>query len=847
MQVNERQQQVEELFHAALHLKAGERDAYLRRECFGDEPLRHEVESLIEALERRPNYIEEPQISFVMQALSREAEGALVGRSVGQYKILRLLGRGGMGNVYLAEDARLKRKVALKFIAPALVDDEWAKAQLVNEAQAVVNLGENQNICAVYAIEEIGGHDFIAMQYVEGQTLDSLMRERPLGAVRILDVVEQIACALSAAHAHSIIHRDIKPQNVVVTEGGQVKVLDFGLANLTLPARPAAGDFGDTGEGHDEGAKPLIGTVAYMSPEQARGEALDARSDIFSLGIVLYEMLAGRHPFKRGSGEEILAAIKAADAPPIKGLATGLPGALYRVARRCLAKERERRYQTADELLRDLCRMRVGARWVHYALPVAAFVLLLAAGAGFVYSRRVMPRTVAVWPVVNASGDPDAAFLSVGLTRSLAGKLSNLPRLHVRSPADSNGDNGVDAVSFGRALGAEAVLVNDIVRQDGGLRLQTSLVSVADGETLWQESNALDFAETQKLQDRLALKTAYGLRMWLSGEEEQRLLRHQTDNPEALRLYLLGQHHWTRRDQRNMRAAIDLFERAVELDPLYAQAHAALADSYMFLPTVAFGPERTADMIEKARASAKKAVELAPLLCETHTSLGVILMKYDWDWRRAEEEFRRAIELNPDYSPAHLWYSNLLMVTGRFEEAVRESERNKALDPFSAPAVLNVGRAYYFARRYDVAARYCKEVLDRQPQSQSALYILGASYLQEGRYREGIETLEKLSAMNPLFAAAPLGYAYGKVGRRSDALRILNALPELSKGQPVPAQEKAIISIGLNDRDAAFAYLEDAYRERFASLISLTVEPLFDDLRPDPRYADLARRMNLRP
>lgn len=844
MQVNERQQQVEELFHAALHLKAEERSAYLTQECVGDEPLRREVESLIQALERRPNFIEDPQVSIVMRALSLKSVGALVGHSVGHYKILRLLGHGGMGTVYLAEDGRLKRKVALKFITPALVGDNWARAQLVNEAQAVVNLEDHQNICAVYAIEEIDEHSFIAMQYVEGQTLDSLIRERPLKPERVLEVVEQIASALSAAHAHAIIHRDIKPQNVIVTPRGQVKVLDFGLANPTLPARPAAEDVGGAGEGQSGLGGPLLGTVAYMSPEQARGETLDARSDIFSLGIVLYELLTGHHPFKRERGEDILAAIKTADAPPVKRLATGLPRALYRVARRCLAKKREQRYQTADELLRDLHKLRGSSRLTRYVLPAAALTLLLASGAGFVYLRRAMPRTLAVRPVVNASGDQNAEFLSAGLTRNLVSKLSHLPRLHVRAPTVSNGDQGDDDVAFGRALGAEAVLVNTIIREEGALRLQTSLVSADGGEPLWQETNPLDLAEIQKLLDRLALKTASGLGMWLSTDEEQRLLRHQTDNPEALRLYLLGQHHWTRRD---IRAAINFFERAVDIDPLFAQAHAALADSYMFLPTVAYGPERTADMIEKARASAKKAVELSPLLCETHTSLGVILMKYDWDWRRAEEAFRHAIKLNPDYSPARFGYSNLLMVTGRFEEAIRESEHNKALDPFSAPAIINVGRAHYFAGQYDVAVRYCNEVLDKQPENESALYILGASYLQQGRYRDGIETLEKLYSLNPLYAAAPLGYAYGKVGQRADALRILTALPELSKGRPVPAQEKAIISIGLNDKDAAFMYLEEAYRERFASLISLAVEPLFDDLRTDPRYHDLAGRLNLHP
>ncbi|MDQ3918332.1 MAG: protein kinase, partial [Acidobacteriota bacterium] len=758
-------------------------------------------------------------------------------------EILRLLGRGGMGDVYLALDSRLKRKVALKFISRALANDEWGKAQLAKEAQAVVNLEDHQNICAVYAIEEIDGYNFIAMQYVEGQTLDALIKSGPLPPRRALDLAEQVASALSAAHANALIHRDVKPQNVMVADGGQVKVLDFGLANLTPPP-DAPGS-----PGRDRGARsaPLLGTVTYMSPEQSRGEPLDPRSDIFSFGIVLYEMLCRRHPFKRERAEETLDAIKTAAPPALRRLSPGLARGLYRVARRCMAKQREQRYQTADELLHDLRRLRSVVRLRRYALAAAALALLVASFSAFAYLRYTTAHTLAILPVVNASGDQAADFLSTGLTKDLAGKLSRLSRLRVRAPSSANSEDGGDAVGFGRALQAEAVLVNTVVRRDEGLKLQTSLVNVSDGATMWQETNSLDVSDLRATQNRLALKTASSLHMWLSRDEERVLTRHETDNPEALRLYLLGQHYLTRRDQNNIKTAIGLFEKATELDPLYAQAHAALADAYMFLPTVAFGPERTADVIDKARASAKKAIELSPLLCEAHTSLGVILLKYDWNWKGAEEEFRRAIELNPDYSPAHFAYSNLLMITGRYEEAIRESERNKALDPFSPPAILNVGRAHYFARRYDDAITYCNQVLDKQPQNESALYVLGASYLQKGRYHKGIEALERLYSVNPLFAAAPLGYAYGKVRRRAEALRILGALPELSKGRPVPAQEKAIISIGLNDRDRAFMYLEQAYNERFSSLISLSVEPLFDDIRADPRYADLARRMNLRP
>ncbi|HYN84136.1 MAG TPA: protein kinase [Pyrinomonadaceae bacterium] len=848
---------VEELFHEALQLDAAERGDYLRRACSGDETLRREVESLVTSYESQQSFIERPALSLGMKVISEGRRESLAGRTIGHYKILRPLGRGGMGEVYLAEDTRLEREVALKFLANRFFDDEWAREQLTKEARAVAKL-QHENICAVHGIEELGGHDFIVMQYAEGETLGELMRRAPLPTGRAIDLAEQMAKALAAAHARGVVHRDIKPHNVVVTPEGQAKVLDFGLAKFVRREEELAGALADPSQTSTAGL--VIGTVAYMSPEQVRAEEVDARTDIFSFGIVLYEMVCGANPFAREGVEEILRAIKEDEpAPPAEHL-TGAREALRRVALRCLEKERGRRFQTAGQLLEALREVPraderasapglVGRR--KFVLAVVALLLVACATLAF-YFRRPTTHALAVMPFANETGDEGVDYLSEGLTQNMTRELGQLSELRVRPPhavaeysRERGGAGNFDAAQAARDLGVESVLVGKLVRRGDALMLDVALVKADAGTWLWEQSFAVRTAEVLTLQEQLTRQVAEALRLSLPGDDAQKLARRPTDNPEALRLYMLGQYYWTRRDQTNIRTAIANFERAVELDPLFAQAHAALADSYVFLPTVAFGTERTSDMIAKARAAAKRAVEIDNLLCEAHTSLGVIMLRYDWDWTGAEAEFRKAIELKPDSAPAHYWYSQLLMITGRADESLRVSETHRTLDPFSPPAALNVARAHYFAREYGRAVEVCREVLAKHPDSESGLYILGLALWHQGRGREAVETLERLHAKNPLYASAALGHVYGRSGRTNDALAVLAWLDRQPEGQPVPALERAIIYIGLGDMDKAFAHLEKAYAERFSSLISIKVEPLFDDLRADPRFLDLARRMDL--
>lgn len=862
MDATNRWRRLEELFHAASQLEGAERTQYLSDECGSDEALRREVESLVEASESGHSFIERPAISLGLKLLSDGLAASLLGQSVGHYSVVRRLGRGGMGEVYLAEDSVLERSVALKFIS----DGGRAKDQLMKEARAVARL-ENPNICAVYGVEEIGDLNFIVMQYIEGETLAALLRSERLQLGRTLDLSEQIVSALAAAHDRGIIHRDVKPQNMIVTTEGQIKVLDFGLAKFVQQQHPNSEQAREA-LSHTAQVSSVVGTVAYMSPEQTRGEELDARSDIFSFGIVLCEMLSGVNPFLRETYDETLAAIRNEEAA-CEGLPAELSDSLTRIIRKCLAKEPALRYETAGQLLRELRGLRGGGRverraatppprrfdrtrthLKYYAVAVLALVCLLLTGAGFVYVKSSRIHTLAILPITNKSQDPRADYLSEGLTRNLSDKFSYLPRLKVRalSVISLNTGEATEVAQIGRVLEADAVLTGQIINRSGSLQLHLSLLKTTDASQSWERTFDLGAVDLFVLQDQITREVTSNLGLWLIGDENRLLAKRQTNSEEALNLYMRGRRYWSlKRDRENIQAAIELFDRAIELDPAFAKAYTGLADSYVLMSNVAYGPMRTKEAMDKARWAARQALEIDESLPEAHTSMGVIKFRYDWEWEQSEQLFRRAIVLDPEYAPAHYWYSNLLAVSGRFEEALRESETAKALDPYSPVSAMNYGRMLYYARRYDEAAEYFRKLLGERPDYPQFQHLMGLILLQQGRYPEAIAVLEKMHEPNPRFAAAALGFAYGKAGRLVEAAGILRELDEFNRKEPMPSLEKALVYIGTGDKDAAFAQLEDAYKERFASLAYLRIDPLYDDLRSEPRFADLIRRVNVKP
>src|ERR1044072_4244068 len=677
---------VEELFHNATQLGVAEPDEYLARECAGDEALRREVESLVTAFESNRSFMERPLVSQGLRVLYNGTSGSLTGSSFGHYKISRMLDGGGMGGeVYLAEDCRLERPVALKFISNNYAGDEWAREQMMKEARAVARL-EHPHICQVYGVEEIDGHHFIVMQYVEGETLAALMRRGRLSSERVAELAEQIAGALAFAHARGVIHLDVKPQNIMVTAEGEAKVLDFGLAKFVRPQRGE----GIGGEDPRQTVYVLgaVGTPAYMSPEQARAEELDFRSDIFSFGVVLYEMLSGRNPFLRATVAETMTAIISEEPPPVPS-----SGALGELALRCLTQERGRRNESAELIVRKLRGVRANGAGVpsglarfpalrrHARSVVAsalALLLLLSVLTGYAYRRLLQEHTLAVLPITNQSGDPGTDYLSEGFTRSLFDKFSYLPRLRVRLPSvvPPERSERPELAKIGRELKVEAVLSGRVFKEGQTLLLQLNLLRADDAALVWEETFNLGAANTLTLQDEISREVTSRLGMWLPGGE---LYRRQTDIEEALPLYMHGRTEWSqRKNPDSLQKAIEYFEQAVIKDPSFAKAYAGLADCYVLRSNVAYGPTTTKEAMEKAGYNARKAVEAGNSLPESHTSLGMVKMRYEGEWAGAEREFRRAIELDPDYAPAHYSYSNLLAVLGRFEEAIREAEVAKS-------------------------------------------------------------------------------------------------------------------------------------------------------------------------
>ncbi|MET0621350.1 MAG: protein kinase [Pyrinomonadaceae bacterium] len=859
------EQQVRGLFDIALQLGAEERVAYLTRECAGDENLRREVDSLIGAYEGHAGFLEQPAWSLGMRVLSSDTAEDLTGRTVGSFNILRLLGRGGMGDVYLAEDTQLGRKVALKFLSSKLAHSQWAKRQFAKEAQAVAML-DHPNICTVHGFEEADDYRFIVMQYVEGKSLDQLIPDSGRTPEDAFSLAVKIASALTAAHAHGIIHCDIKPSNVMVTAEGKLKVLDFGLARLVQQRRDGAGGGPSPSSSLRRGFIP--GTVAYMSPEQLRGQKLDYLTDIFSFGVVLYELIGGRNPFTHDSEAETISAILTGQPEPPR-VGGQLARELHRVARKCLAKEKERRYQSFSELLSDLEALpkRGGVRKRRYpnvrAAAAAVMLLLLITVAAFAYGYMTRTRVIAVLPIANETGDAKLDDLGPGMSENIINKLTGLSGLRVKpyTAVKDYGGRQNDLREVGRALGADAVVVGRFISTaDGTPGLQMVMIDSDSGAQLWGSVYTMELAEVYHIEDDISRHLISKLELWPLRDEAVRanvararnpapsMNAVRTRNPHASEQFMLGQYFWRLRNKENIKKAIEHFEEAIRFDPLYAQAYAGLAECFVLMNTVHYGEMSTEDAMAKAEWAAKHAVKLDDTLPDTHTSLGLVQMKFHWDWQAAEREFKRAIEIDPEFAPAHYQYSSLLALTRRFPEAVAEGELARKFDPFSSAAKMNYCRIFYYAHDADRALPCFEGLVKEEPGYKNHRYMLGLVYLSREAYPEAIAVLEKLYGEDRRLTGSALGYAYGVAGRRADALRVLSEMEQLQSGNShIPPQEFAIIHMGLGDREKAFAFFGQAAAARFGPLAGINVDPLFDRLRPDPRFAALLSALNFPP
>lgn len=841
---------VEEIFHGALDLDTNARRLHFATFSPSDEWLVKEVQSLLSAYDLCPDTLEQNAFELGLAVLEAPPEDLLTGQTIGFYKVLDLLGRGGMGDVYLAEDLRLGRKVALKFLSAAFSNDAWAKRQLVHEAKAVAML-DHKNICPVYGYEEIDDHRFIVMQYVDGVSLAELISSRQFEPKSLPVFALEIAEAIAEAHAHGIIHRDIKPGNIMIAPDGHLKVLDFGLAKFI--------DKNDrldkSGANLNHRTRPglILGTIGYMSPEQLKAEKLDFRSDIFSIGTVLYELITGAHPFSKESDAETISAILENRSPIDQGASSRMPAGLGRVVKKCLAKEKENRYQSASELVLDLQQPEPRhARKLssfYWRILVSALLLLVIV-AGFLYFlRNDQAYSMAVLPYQNQTGDAGFDYLADGIADSLTTKLASygkvrLKAIPVRSPS---AETNVDPIAVGRENAVDLVLTGNIIRQNDQLILRTDVLDVRTGVAVRGWKLPFQLSDLPELEAKVSDELFAGLK--INGSTAKTPLRPSgafTENGEAFRQYLIGRYYWKKRDKENIKLAIAAFDRAIELDPGYSRPYSGLADSYVLLSLVAYGTIPTKDAMTRARAAARQALEIDPYDAPAHTSLGIILTRYEWNWAEAEKEFRLSIQTDPDYPAAHYWYSDLLAVVGRSDESIAEAKKAKDLDPFSPLVNFNLGRTFYYARQYDRALEVLSDPSSSGLADKKTRYMMGLVYIQKGMYRDAQKIFEDVSAENRLFGAAALGYTYAMLGRRDDALELISELRQTSADNYVPPQEIAIIYIGLHDKENAIRYLNDSFKERHPALVSLKVEPLFDALRTEAGFNDLLHGMGLK-
>ena len=854
--------EIEEIFHQAMEVRAEERSVYLDRACSDDKNLRGEVDSLISAYESNSGLLDEAAVTLAMKVLGSTSVESMAGKEVGPYKILNLLGQGGMGAVYLAENRRVNKKVALKFLSAEFFEDNWGKRQLIKEAQAVAML-DHPNICAVYDFEEIDDHSFIVMQYIEGQTLADLIRRKQLKPEQFVPLAQQIANALADAHAHGIIHRDIKPKNIMVTPSGQVKVLDFGLAKTMQK------NLEDVTESISQLSKDglLVGTVAYMSPEQLRGEKLDYRSDIFSLGTVLYEMASTRNPFAHKadskaskSNAEVISSIMAEEPRPLRQAALNCPKGFDHVVSRCLRKDRAERYQSVSELLIDLDDLQKGVAIQPRTRPyldvriaaLAAMLLLAVTVTLFVYLAWGSSRqTLAVLPITCDEATIKTQCVGEALTDGLVKNLRRRNDMRVTSSQVAPSLFGPQAASpqkVGMDMEADIVMFGKISRGKEGLMLTLRLERVKDGSKIAEESQPINADRLPMLAQWISLNTAMQLQLPMNEEDRilfNALATQQNRSPEAVELYIRGRNHWLNRDGENIQNAIDYFAQATQKDPFYARAYAGLADCYVEMTTVRYGPLASSDAMPKAEWAAKKALGLDDNLAEAHSAYATVLMRGRWDWENAQKEFERALALNPDYSPAHLGYSTLLRHNGRMAEALAESKAAMDLEPFSATAIMAHCRTQYFARQFDEADRCLAKLAKEQPNFANGKYLHAIVDIQLGKMQEATEIFEQIYAKDRVLGGAMLGFVYAISNRRAEAERILAEMQGLQATNYIPPQEFAIIYFGLDDLDHAFPYLRKAAEQKFPSTQGVFLDPMFDRYRSDPRFVELAREVRL--
>lgn len=898
---DENWEKIKDIFQAALERPPVERERFLSDACRSDVQLLSEIRQLLNAFEEDEGFMEGAAIAEVAETIAGKKETLPGGKQIARYRIVEKIGAGGMGEVYLAKDIELERLAALKILPAEYSKNEDRLQRFIREAKAVSSLN-HPNIITIYEIGSFERSRFIATEFIKGETLRERQRREPLGLREILEIAAQAAAALNAAHSAGIIHRDVKPENIMLREDGFVKVLDFGLAKLTETAEPDNDPDAVTQKLTLTHAGMIIGTASYMSPEQMRGLALvDNRADIWSLGVCLYEMLAGFQPFKGETMSDTVAAVLKSEPPPLD---ESVPAELHRIVRKALQKNPDERYQTVKDLLLDLKNLKkelevaeeigrsynslsesrkffaaadsgvrnsskfdstssasgvseaetsaaahtfaakTGNRKFMLATIVILIVAILAGGSYYMIYDPQPINSVAVLPFQNVGGDENLEYLSDGLSESLIDRLAQLPQLKVitRRSSFRYKNKDVELRDIARALGVRAIITGRVVQRGDDLTVRVEMVDALENKQLWGEQFNRKAENALAVQEEIAQSVLESLRLRLSGVEEQKFAKRETTNPQAYELMLKGRFYRMKGGVENTKRAVEFFNQAIAADSNYALAYAELAVVYRnLLVGGVLNPNEFGPVAEEA---ARTAIRLDENLAEAHFALAN-LKTNAWEWNEAERSYKRAIELNPNLAHAHFWYSRFLSCTKQYDASIVAIKRARELDPLAPDLNANVGFAYAFARRYDEAIAELKKALELDPNYSGTYTHLGYSYAAKGLYREAIAAYEQSIRLgdstpsNKIYLAT----AYAKAGETEKALAIRK---ELESGKEyVSPGEIAVLYGALNDKEAAFASLEKAYNEHDLQLQFLNADVAFDSLRDDPRFKALVRRVGL--
>jgi eukaryotic-like serine/threonine-protein kinase len=791
------------------------------------------------------------------------------------YKIISAIGKGGMGEVFLAQDTKLRRQVALKILPRQFAEDKDRMSRFVREAQSASALN-HPNIITIYEIGESDGTHFIATEFVDGKTLSEYAKANPLNYKSALEIAIQVASALDEAHSAGIVHRDIKPDNVMIRANGLVKILDFGIAKLSA-SPTSASDSSEDATAIKGGTSPgmIIGTANYMSP------------DIFSFGVVLYEMIAEQLPFEGENALEMISSIFKDEPKPLNA---EVPTEITKIISKCLRKDRDERYQTIkdvltnlkntkqdlefqdklersvnpnqdgnktqiltsttlDEILQTTTNQTVVSSPSKKYLAAGLVTLLLAIGGFFGYkylSPTKQIQSIAVMPFVNESGNADVEYLSDGMTETLIKSLSELPNLNVkpRSSVFRYKGKDTDLKTIGKELNVGAILTGRVIQRGEKLTLSLELVDVQNDKVLLSESYQRQQSDLVALQSEIAKDVSSKLELKLSGAEEAKMTKNATANPEAYQAYLKGRYYWNRRTAENLKKAIEQFKIATDKDPNYAIAYSGLADCYAVLPEYAGTP--TLETMPQAMAFAERAIALDDKLAEPHATLGIIY-RMSWRWKESEVEFKRGIEVNPNYATTFHWYSLLLRNLGRFDENASIIKRAQELDPLSSIIGVNVSDTQQILNDHNASIDTAQKIIELDPTFSAAYENLGASYLKLGRNDEGVASLEKAVELGKKSGVRlrGLGYGYAVTGKRTEAFAIVKELEEKFAKKEATGQYVAAVYAGLGNKDKAFEWLEKDFQNRQGSLGDIKWRIHFETLRDDPRYNDLLKRMGL--